>query len=114
MGVSGKMPAQAGNTSPAMLRHLQVGRASDVGKVRSHNEDALLTIESTFEGDQPLKPFGLFIIADGMGGHLAGEVASSLATRIVASRLMRDVYTPYLLEGRPTSDQVPLAEALQV
>lgn len=114
MGVSGKMPASAGNTGPAMLRHLQVGRASDVGKVRSHNEDALLTIESTFEGDQPLKPFGLFIIADGMGGHLAGEVASSLATRIVASRLMRDVYTPYLLEGRPTSDQVPLAEALQV
>ncbi len=114
MGVSGKMPASAGNISPAMLRHLEVGRASDVGKVRSHNEDALLTLESMFEGDPPLKPFGLFIIADGMGGHLAGEVASSLATRIVASRLMRDVYTPYLLEGRPTADQMPLAEALQV
>ncbi len=108
MGVTGKMSAST------MVRHLQVGRASDVGQVRSHNEDALLTIESTFEGDRPLKPFGLFIIADGMGGHLAGEVASSLAARMVASRLMRDVYTPYLLEGRPTADQMPLAEALQV
>lgn len=40
---------------------------SDVGRVRSHNEDALVT-------DPPL-----FAVADGLGGHQAGEVASSLA-----------------------------------
>jgi hypothetical protein len=33
-------------------RHLRVGHASDVGLVRSHNEDVLLVIESVFEGDK--------------------------------------------------------------
>lgn len=47
------------------------GVASDVGKVRQQNEDS-------FGADSPP---GLFIVADGMGGHAAGEIASSLAVR---------------------------------
>ncbi|MBI5567590.1 MAG: hypothetical protein HY870_22010, partial [Chloroflexi bacterium] len=69
---------RASETAPAAVRRLRMGRASNVGRVRSHNEDALLTIESQFDGDEPLAPFGIYIVADGMGGHLAGEVASSL------------------------------------
>lgn len=47
------------------------GVASDVGKVREQNEDS-------FGADSPP---GLFVVADGMGGHAAGEIASSLAVR---------------------------------
>ena len=105
-------PDAASNNSHA-LPNLRVGRASDVGRVRSHNEDVLFTFESFLDGDAPLGPLGLFILADGMGGHQAGEVASSLAARIVASHISRDVYAPYLLNGERDPDQIPLADALR-
>lgn len=51
-----------------MLEHAAV---TDVGRVRDHNEDALAAV--------PLIDGLLVAVADGMGGHAAGEVASALA-----------------------------------
>ena len=52
------------------LAHVEV---SDVGKVRDHNEDAI--------GAQP--DIGLWVLADGMGGYNAGEVASGIAVKTI-------------------------------
>jgi len=49
--------------------HVLIGAATDVGRVRDHNEDAYLVDDR----------LGLFAVADGMGGHQAGEVASAIA-----------------------------------
>jgi serine/threonine protein phosphatase PrpC len=57
--------------SPAM----QAFALSDVGLVRSGNEDAYAVVPS----------FGFFAVADGMGGHAAGEVASWMAIDAVRS-----------------------------
>ena len=97
---------------PARARRLRIGAASDVGRVRTHNEDALLTFTSEQQGNAALDVFGLFILADGMGGHQAGEVASALAARTVAHEVIERVYLPYLVHGRPDASQTPLAEAL--
>jgi protein phosphatase len=55
---------------------LSVAGLTDVGRQRELNEDNFYykTIQSSDEG-----PLGLFVVADGMGGHLAGEVASHWA-----------------------------------
>ncbi len=54
--------------------------ATDVGKVRDHNEDNFLVD----------KKLALFIVADGMGGHAAGEVASAIAVRTVHDEIKRE------------------------
>ena len=53
---------------------------SDIGKKRKTNEDALLV------DDQ----LGLYVVADGMGGHLAGEVASSLVVETLRDFIKQD------------------------
>ncbi len=57
--------------------------ASDTGLVRQLNEDSFL-----IQGFEDGKPHGFCILADGMGGHNAGEVASAMATKIIANELL--------------------------
>jgi protein phosphatase len=52
-----------------MSLRLRVGAATDVGQVRDHNEDGYLVDDD----------LGLIAVADGMGGHRGGEVASAAA-----------------------------------
>jgi protein phosphatase len=104
-------PAEATNISQESLSFL-VGKGSHVGKKREHNEDAFFTLECALKQNGEIMPFGLFIIADGMGGHQAGDVASALATRVVAHSLMRQVYLPFLRDEEKDSSRLPINEAL--
>jgi protein phosphatase len=58
---------------------MHVAARSDVGMVRSGNEDSFFAHSN--------KEIGLFIVADGMGGHAAGEVASEMAVQIISREL---------------------------
>jgi len=57
--------------------HFTCAARTDVGIVRSGNEDNYLMLADR----------GVFIVADGMGGHAAGEVASEMAVRITSSEI---------------------------
>ena len=57
----------------------EADQRTDVGPVRANNEDSLLVnVEA-----------GLFIVADGMGGHAAGEIASEIAVKTVEEILLK-------------------------
>src|SRR5690606_2833310 len=64
--------------------------------VRSNNEDALYTFFSKLNDTDSMPTFGIFIVADGAGGHLNGEKASALTLRTVAKTPLRDIYMPML------------------
>lgn len=62
---------------------LEIVVRTDPGRIRSHNEDAVF-------GDAVL---GVAILADGMGGYNAGEVASGMATTLLSSNFSRFIPT---------------------
>ena len=88
---------------------LKIGWLSDVGRVRELNEDALVVVTTSFEQGSEQQTIGVFVVADGMGGHERGELASSVAARTVADELLRRVIAPALHGNRGTA---PLHEAL--
>ena len=71
LGMTRLLFRQIGAGAVAMQR---VGARTDVGRVRRINEDAYLAQGS------------LFVVADGMGGHSAGDIASSIAIESIAER----------------------------
>jgi protein phosphatase len=91
---------------------LIVGCAQSVGFQRDHNEDALFTLTTTLTSDYGNVPFGLYIVADGMGGHQHGEMASGIAIRVVASFVVRKLYTT-LLSLKHSPPEQSLLEIMQ-
>ncbi len=94
-------------------RSLYVGLASSQGQVRRRNEDSVLAWHFTFlaEGQLPW-PIGLFVLADGMGGHRHGAEASALVTRVAAGYVIRQVCLP-ILSAEESGDRPPIHQVLE-
>ncbi len=72
---------------------IRFSEITDTGKVRDHNEDALAT--------QP--EIGLMVLADGMGGYNAGEVASGIAVKTVTDLVTEAALRESRADVEPTS-----------
>ena len=85
---------------------LEVASCTDPGMVRSHNEDSIASDPAN----------GLVVLADGMGGYNAGEVASGMATTVITTEIQQlltkvqpfqiDEETKEPVAGRMIRDQV--------
>jgi serine/threonine protein phosphatase PrpC len=90
---------------PAALR--------DVGRQRQVNQDSIYYLVSSIPRGETDFPVGLFVVADGMGGHDAGEVASRLAINAIARTVLADMLVPSLEDGFSAGIQEIVISAVQ-
>src|SRR5258706_8329140 len=98
-------------------KHIVHGQATDIGMVRSNNQDSVYTLLGSLSSVEGHPDFGLFIVADGMGGHHDGERASAIAVRTIAKHMTEKFYLPMLHtlandEEKPIISEV-LSQAVQ-
>ena len=88
-----------------VIKQFDVASATDVGRVRAHNEDSIAADPD----------IGLATLADGMGGYNAGEVASGIAVAMVPAE-MRKLVASQALDGLSDEavEKVVAAQASQV
>ncbi|HUO03941.1 MAG TPA: Stp1/IreP family PP2C-type Ser/Thr phosphatase [Candidatus Binataceae bacterium] len=74
-------------TQLAGVVRIQAAVLTDVGLMREHNEDAVMAAEYTRESLLEPAQSHLFVVADGMGGAEAGEVASAIALKAIREHI---------------------------
>jgi protein phosphatase len=68
--------------------HLRCATLSDTGQKRQSNEDSTLSVQMQWVRDNSPYAVGVFAVADGMGGHAAGEVASALTVAAIGEHIV--------------------------
>lgn len=107
-------------SAPGAARPLRPihGQATDSGRKHARNEDSVVTF--TFDKAQQggAVPIGFYMVADGMGGHDAGDVASRMVYQVVTEWILKSKVLPDLRKEtrKFTTENVPgnlLQEAIQ-
>lgn len=91
---------------------IESGFRCESGAERERNEDSCLVLTTEFGGHFALGLFGLYAVADGMGGEREGHVASNAATRAFAEYVLSHLYFP-LLRQRPSPRQNDVLDTLE-
>jgi serine/threonine protein phosphatase PrpC len=94
-------------------RSLSAAAQRDIGRVRSINQDSVFAFLTTLPRETSDITLGLFIVADGMGGHDGGEVASRLAVTTVARNILSELVLPALDDSVSEALQPLIIAAVQ-
>lgn len=101
-------------TIPTQNRlHWRMGQRSDIGRLRETNEDSHLVLDFLCINKTFSRSVGFLAVADGMGGHEGGEIASGMLVRALARQAAHD-WLPRAIDGDKTFDTATwLAGAIQ-
>jgi len=100
-----RTPATALPDRPLKPMH---GQLSDPGRQHAVNEDTLVTFTFDKEQDRKTVPIGFYLVADGMGGHDAGNVASRTVYEVVTSTILNMQVLPDIQKStRKLGNDVP-------
>lgn len=89
---------------------LKYAAATDPGQIRNINQDAIFTFFAAGRSVETRPDLGIFIVADGMGGHREGERAAAITVRVLGDLLNDAIYRPMF---RDDLERVPVSEALE-
>jgi protein phosphatase len=95
------------NSKCCQPAQLLIGSGQSTGMQRDHNEDTLFTSSTVVADGTRDLALGIAIIADGMGGHKNGAIASGVAAKVVAHQLVKKVYSHFLdIQQGPFTDSM--------
>jgi serine/threonine protein phosphatase PrpC len=94
-------------------RGIAAAALRDVGRVRSINQDSVFTLLSALPRESADIQMGLFVVADGMGGHEGGEIASRLAVATVVQHVLSQLVLPALNDEFAAALQPLMVEAVE-
>jgi protein phosphatase len=90
-----------------------IGRQTNVGMLRNLNEDSVLTLEMNRIQQSVSQPLGVFVVADGMGGHAAGELASGTIVNSIAQKALEELFPQHISQGGGQNLEAWLREAVE-
>jgi PPM family protein phosphatase len=100
--------------SPSLsVQGLAAAALRDVGRVREVNQDSVFAMLTTLPHGTSDMSVGLFIVADGMGGHQSGDIASNLAIRAIVRHVLSYFILPTLNEDMADTMQSLMVSAVE-
>lgn len=99
---SNEDPTQINSPSKTKYR---VANCQSTGIERSHNEDSIFILNCLMDGMDTPDFFGIYLVADGMGGHQSGEVASRLAAQGSSQFLIEQVFNAFIYDRKSFTDE---------
>jgi protein phosphatase len=105
-------PAAASGDGEQRGLRIQVGAITAQCAGPDPNEDALVTLQAAISHGEELLPLCACIVADGMGGHAGGQIASDVAVRLVGEWIVNRLYRPFLEKPDSPAGRQPVGEVL--
>ena len=100
-------------TVPQRVAHLHAAALRDIGQVRQVNQDHVYTLVTSLPRQESDMLVGLFVVADGMGGHEGGEIASRIAVSVVTRHILGELVVPVLDDSFAAALQPLVVEAVK-